>query len=306
MSDRTSEAISAGMSAQIQQIQDTDFEILFNKDDEEKGYGAMYGLHLNGGEPATIESVVTGGTGDDDGELVVQFSLGNVPEEMHGWTVYAHLNGNGYKVNSERVQLLVYGMEPPADGPIEGPEDDADSDDSSSKKKADAEDSGETEPEEKSFTISCNEKALRKIDASGAAEEADPVNRIQFTSITSFEVKTEETFTSWTANGVRFEVEEPINGFKIQNLTTDLSLNLKIARPTEADAQRDESHMCAVKCVGCTFTSLQDNLRGATEGRVPAGTVIMVTADTAELRDAGAVDVVDTAGELLGILLRSA
>ena len=216
-----------------------------------------------------------------------KITLGNVPEEMHGWTVYAHLNGNGYKVNSERVQLLVYGMEPPADGPIEGPEDDADSDDSSSKKKTDAEDSGETEPEEKSFTISCNEKALRKIDASGAAEEADPVSRIQFTSITSFEVKTEETFTSWTANGVRFEVEEPINGFKIQNLTTDLSLNLKIARPTEADAQRDESHMCAVKCVGCTFTSLQDNLRGATEGRVPAGTVIMVTADTAELRDAG-------------------
>ena len=60
--------------------QDTDFEVLFNKEDEEKGYGAMYGLHLNAGEPATIESVVTGGAGDDDGELVVQFSLGNVPE----------------------------------------------------------------------------------------------------------------------------------------------------------------------------------------------------------------------------------
>ena len=94
-----------------------------------------------------------------------KITLNRVPEEMHGWTVYAHLNGNGYKVNSERVQLLVYGMEPPADGPIEGPEGDVDSDDSSSKKKADAEDSGETEPEEKSFTISCNEKALRKIDA---------------------------------------------------------------------------------------------------------------------------------------------
>ena len=211
---------------------------------------------------------------------------------MHGWTVYAHLNGNGYTVDSDRVQLLIRGKEPPADGPVEGPESDADSSDSSSSpsasdKKTDTEDSGDTEPEEKSsFIISCNEKALRKINA-GTAEEADPVSRIQFTDITSFEVKTEETFTSWTANGVRFEVEEPINGFKIQNLTSDLSLNLKIARPTEADAQRDENHMCVVKCVGCTFTSLQDNLRGATDGKVPAGTVIMVTADTAELRDAG-------------------
>ena len=59
---------------------DTDFEVLFNSDDQEKGYGALYGQHVNANEPATIESVVTGGSGDDDGELVVQFSLGNVPE----------------------------------------------------------------------------------------------------------------------------------------------------------------------------------------------------------------------------------
>ena len=219
-----------------------------------------------------------------------KITLSKVPDEMHGWTVYAHLNGNGYKLDSERVQLLVYGKEAPDEGPIDGPDsdDDSSSKSSSSNKTSDSDDSGDSETEEqKSFTISCNEKALRKIDASGAAEETDPVTRITFTSMTSFEVKTEETFTSWTANGVRYEVAEPINGFKIQNLTSDLSLNLKIARATEADAQRDESHMCSVKCVGCTFTSLQDNLRGATDGKVPAGTVIMVTADTAELRDAG-------------------
>ena len=60
--------------------EDTDFEVLFNSDDQEKGYGALYGQHLNGGESATVESVVTGVGGDDAGELVVQFSLGNVPE----------------------------------------------------------------------------------------------------------------------------------------------------------------------------------------------------------------------------------
>ena len=28
-------------------------------------------------------------------------TLTNVPESMHGWEVYCHVNGNGYKVDSE-------------------------------------------------------------------------------------------------------------------------------------------------------------------------------------------------------------
>ena len=41
--------------------------------------------------------------------------LKNVPEEMHGWTVYCHITGgNGYQVDSDRVTLLVYGMGDPA------------------------------------------------------------------------------------------------------------------------------------------------------------------------------------------------
>ena len=47
-----------------------------------------------------------------------KISLSHVPESMHGWTVYAHLNGNGYKVDSDRVLLLVYGMRVPEEGPV--------------------------------------------------------------------------------------------------------------------------------------------------------------------------------------------
>ena len=51
-----------------------------------------------------------------------KISLSRVPESMHGWIVYCHVNGNGYKLDSEKVQLLVYGMtesqdEPPAEEP---------------------------------------------------------------------------------------------------------------------------------------------------------------------------------------------
>ena len=55
------------------------FEVLFNNGDEEKGYGALYGQKLSGGEVNTCEAVISG-SGDGD-ELILQFSLGEVQEE---------------------------------------------------------------------------------------------------------------------------------------------------------------------------------------------------------------------------------
>ncbi len=40
-------------------------------------------------------------------------TLKKVPESMHGWTVYAHVNGNGYHVDSDKVLLLISGMDKP-------------------------------------------------------------------------------------------------------------------------------------------------------------------------------------------------
>ena len=58
--------------------EDMPFELLFNNDEVEKGYGALYGQNLTGKETKTVEAVIIGG-GDGD-ELVLQFSLGEVPE----------------------------------------------------------------------------------------------------------------------------------------------------------------------------------------------------------------------------------
>ena len=57
---------------------DMPFELLFNNDEVEKGYGALYGQSLTAKETKTVEAVIIGG-GDGD-ELVLQFSLGEVPE----------------------------------------------------------------------------------------------------------------------------------------------------------------------------------------------------------------------------------
>ena len=45
--------------------------------------------------------------------------LKNVPDEMHNWSLYCHLTGNGYKVDSDIVQLKVYGL---PDEPTPAPE----------------------------------------------------------------------------------------------------------------------------------------------------------------------------------------
>ena len=39
-----------------------------------------------------------------------KITLSKVPESMHGWTVYAHVNGNGYNFDSDKAQLLISGI----------------------------------------------------------------------------------------------------------------------------------------------------------------------------------------------------
>ena len=66
------------ITADVTCDEDMPFELLFNNDEVEKGYGALYGQNLTGKETKTVEAVIIGG-GDGD-ELVLQFSLGMVPE----------------------------------------------------------------------------------------------------------------------------------------------------------------------------------------------------------------------------------
>ena len=69
------------VTADIESDQDMPFEVLFNSDEEEKGYGALYGLNLSAGEKKTCEAVISGR--GDGGELVLQFSLGEAPEDAN-------------------------------------------------------------------------------------------------------------------------------------------------------------------------------------------------------------------------------
>ena len=71
------------VSADLLCDEDMDYEVLLNRDEQEKGYGALYGRHLTGGELTTVEQILTlPESGFADGELVLQFSLGCAPEDV--------------------------------------------------------------------------------------------------------------------------------------------------------------------------------------------------------------------------------
>ena len=201
-----------------------------------------------------------------------KITLKKVPESMHGWTVYCHLNGNGYKVDSDRVQLLVYNMEPPAEGIV--PAESGNSSDSNGDSAVGNSDNADS-------------KVLRKLDSAGKPVDEAPSSRLEFTNTGSFIVASEDPIISWSVNGIRFEPAEPVNEFKVQNVTSDISLNVKVNRPTVASVQVDESNMCKVTCVGCTFSYLAGKLRSVTAGEVPAGAPINVVADSTELAASG-------------------
>ena len=220
--------------------------------------------------------------------------LSKIPEELHGWTVYCHLYSNAYKMDTDPIAVALPGMDPPEQPEKPAPEDGEGGGEEGTpaedtKKPAGDTDEGEGEGEEegtpapsKDFTVSANGKYLYKLDSMGNVDGDEGVSSLTFTDSGDVAVKSDDPFKSWTVNGVRFEPEEEINGFKMFNLSADTSVSLKVAAKTAASAKVDESVSLTVTCKGCTFSYLPKGLKKATEGQVPAGAVIYVVADNSD------------------------
>lgn len=242
-----------------------------------------------------------------------KISLSHVPESMHGWSVYCHVNGNGYKIDSDTVTLYVYGMEIPGSDSSASPADNGNAETASAPAETNPESapagSGEPASQDggeqteggdqgegadsdltvtnRTITVTSSSKVLLKLDNKGNITDASPVSSLEFTNAGSFAVRSEEPIKSWTVNGIRFEPAQPVNEFKVTNVTESIVLDVKIARSTAADAEVDESRICKVTCQGCTFTYLSKGLRSVTEGEVPYGAQIRVIADNSDLAAGG-------------------
>ena len=243
-----------------------------------------------------------------------KITLSKVPESMHGWTVYAHVNGNGYKIDSDKVLLLISGMETPtaasaeAAPPVEEapPAEDAPPADTqeSTEEPAPAEPASEPAaepaaepapaaeeaPAEESagpITVSATSKSLRRLDASGDIIDEKTSSRLEFEGTGYILVTSDEPIISWTLNGIRIHPTEPVKEIRIMNITADLSIDITTARVTAAEVVVDESRMCRVVCSGCTFSYARGKLRSVSEGEVPAGAPINVVADSSDLAEQG-------------------
>ncbi len=227
-----------------------------------------------------------------------KITLNKVPEEMHGWKVYAHVNGNGYKIDSQQATLLIAGMdiptetpaEEPAEQPVEEPaeqpaeepsEQTAPAEQTEASEATDG-DTLEDQGAPSKIIISATSKILRLLDASGNVIDSTPSSRLEITGIGYVLVSSEEPIISWTLNGIHVQPAEPVNEFRLLNVTSDLSVDIKTSRITAADAVVDENNMCKVTCTGCTFSYIRNNLRSVTEGEVPSGAPINVFADTSD------------------------
>ncbi len=232
-----------------------------------------------------------------------KITLNKVPEEMHGWKVYAHVNGNGYKIDSQQATLLIAGMdvpeetpaelpaevpaEVPSEEPAEEPPAEPVADDQSETPDLSEDETQEADEGPKVFTISATSKILRPLDDSGKVIDYTPASSLEITGIGYVLISSEDPIISWTLNGIRVQPAEPVNEFRILNVTSDLSVDIKTSRVSAADAVVDENHMCRVTCSGCTFSYIRGNLRSVTEGEVPAGAPINIVADTSDLAKDG-------------------
>ena len=217
-----------------------------------------------------------------------KITLKRVPESMHGWTVYAHVNGNGYKIDSDKVMILISGMEPPVtpepddnqSSPADKTDDSADAGISD-----DGDNDGDDEEDSdtpQTFTVTANAKVLYSEDDPDTAH-----SRLEFTGSGSFIVSSEDPIISWAVNGVRFEPAEPLNKFKVSNVTSAVSLDVRVRRASEPVLNED--HLCRISCTGCTFSYIQGGLMSVTEGEVPEGARISVIANSSDLAAGGYV-----------------
>lgn len=250
------------------------------------------------------------------GENGKKLSLSKVPDEMHGWSVYCHISGNGYKVDSDIVTILISGKEAPdtasssdkADSKKEeakpasdDPEDsDKAEDDSKTPDQSDDdntpdvpsdEDDSENKAEAKSsdsiVTVTASARVLYSLDASGKAAESKPTSKLELKGPASFIVKSEDPISSWSVDGIRVTPAEPVYEFTISNVVTSISLDFNVQHKAASASVVDESKPCKVTCEGCTFTCIPKKLYSVAEGEVPSGSLITITAGNPSLAKNG-------------------
>ena len=238
-----------------------------------------------------------------------KMTLRNIPVAMHGWSLYARCKAGGAAVETDIVQILIEGMDPPdialpkrltavenkepaeqksAKSESSSGEADAEKTASESEEEKDAPEAesenssiaAEQEPEPAVISITASNALLYPVNAKGKASE-EGSSSMSFKGSASFYVapSSEGEVQYWTINGVRMEPDTQVTGFTFRGVTSDRSVSAKIRKASsDASADLDYQNMCKITCSNCFFTFMPDGITYAAEGEVPAGAKITVIA----------------------------
>ncbi len=229
-----------------------------------------------------------------DGANKQKITLKKVPDEMHGWTVYAHLTGNGYEVDSDKVQLFVNGLPDPSAASAAPPAESAA--ETVTEPAAPAEVVPAAEPEtatvtdpqpvpvqSSTVTIRGEEVTLYPLDEEGSVLTDQGASELTFDKVARFAVQAPGTVRYWRINDMILEPYGSMDGFIFTNVTSDMTFSAVLSGVQVASA--DSGDGVLVSCTGCTFSVSGNDEVYLTSGRVPSGTAITILADS---RDAAA------------------
>ena len=226
-----------------------------------------------------------------------KITLENVPAEMNGWSVYCHLTGNGYQVDSERLTLSIGSSSEaaapaataapaasePAAEPAAAPAPAAEPDETAVQAEPAAEPESFAEEEEvipapEMITVTGENVTLFPLDTFGRPDEEKGASSLSFTEFGSVEARAEVEVEYWIVNGIRVTPDENVTSVKLQNITSDMVIAAVAPDPDEAVL--NDNDRVQIVCTGCYFTYMADNLVSVTSGSVPRGADIIVMADS--------------------------
>ena len=232
-----------------------------------------------------------------DGANKQKITLKKVPAEMHGWIVYAHLTGNGYEVDSDRVQLLIKGMDPSGITPANTdsvpdttteavPETTVPASSDTGTEVSSAAPAADTQPEavqSSTIIIRGENVTLYPLDEEGGILQDQAASELSFEQSARFAVQAPGTVRYWRINDMMLEPYGSMDGFTFTNVTSDMTISAVLSGVQVASADSGEGVL--VTCIGCTFSVSGDDDVSLTSGRVPSGTAITIMANS---RDAAA------------------
>lgn len=225
-----------------------------------------------------------------------KITLKKVPEEMHGWSVHCKISANGYSLESDTVLLLIEGMDAPTSAAAEEPTASEPTVEEVTGIPAETESESVAEPLSDPVAEPIAPDFITVTVEGAAVQEAgssdEPATSLSLSAPASVIITANGTVGEWVINGISFIPDAIVSEIALSNLTGNMSIVAKpfIVEDTSAAEEDidepepeatpepviDYGNMLPVSCENCYFSGGDYNRE--TEGTVPSGTVIRVTA----------------------------